>query len=258
MTSSSDRGRHGIRNVPPPQGSTAKPASAYTRFIPREEVQTVEAWNPDSFGGTPRPGPAADAPPPPPTPEQQQAALQAARQDGYQNGYRDGLVALEGFKESFARQATQQIGQLVQAFDAQFSALEERMSQALAQAAASIARQVVRHELRTQPELVAAVARQALGELLLGAGHVTVQVHPDDLPLVAEGAADELERRGARLIASPAVPRGGCLVESDLGVVDADIELRWQRAAAALGDDAPLGATEAPADPLVLRHGDET
>ena len=35
MTSSD---RRGPRQVPPPEGSTAKPAGAYSRFIPREEL----------------------------------------------------------------------------------------------------------------------------------------------------------------------------------------------------------------------------
>jgi flagellar assembly protein FliH len=36
-------------------------------------------------------------------------------------------------------------------------------------------------------------------------------------------------------VADAAVARGGCIVESDLGAIDASIETRWARAAAALG-----------------------
>ena len=129
------------------------------------------------------------------------------------------------------------------------------MADVLAQAATALAREVVRSELVTRPECVAAVAREALAALLLGARHVTLLVHPDDMPLVAQGAGDEIERRGARLLSSPAVARGGCLVESDMGSVDAGIEQRWKRVAGAFGDEQPLGRGEAPA-PLVLRDGD--
>jgi flagellar assembly protein FliH len=240
-----------FKNVPPPAGGAAKPS--YARFIPREEVQSFEAWKPGAIHGrreTDKPGT-----PPPPTPEQQQAALQAARQQGYQDGYRDGLVALEGFKQSFAAQMTSQLGALLGSFDAQFAALEAKMAQALAQAATQLARQVVRSELATNPELIAGVAREALANLLLSARHVTVHVHPDDMPLVAQGAAEEIERRGARLVASSNVARGGCIVESDVGGIDADIETRWRRAAATLGDDRPLGLGAA-AGVLTLRDED--
>ncbi|MEO6031862.1 MAG: FliH/SctL family protein, partial [Burkholderiaceae bacterium] len=71
------------------------------------------------------------------------------------------------------------------------------------------------------------------------ARHITLRVHPDYQALVAQGAADVLAARGARLLADPAMTRGGCLVESDIGVIDASLETRWQRAAAALGREAP-------------------
>jgi len=237
------------KNVPPPAGTPAK--SVHARFIPREEVQSFAAWSPGAIHGR-RETDKPDAPPPP-SAEQQRAALQAARQAGYQDGYRDGLVALEGFKQSFAAQMTSQIGTLLASFDAQIGALEVQMATALTQAATQLARQVVRSELTTNPELVAAVAREALANLLLSARHVTVQVHPDDMPLVAQGAADEIERRDARLVASSNVARGGCIVESDAGGIDADIETRWRRAAATLGDDKPLGAAAAASDVLTLR-----
>jgi flagellar assembly protein FliH len=68
---------------------------------------------------------------------------------------------------------------------------------------------------------------------------VLVRVHPDDLPLVAEGAGEALQARGARLQADPHVQRGGCSVESDAGTIDATIENRWARAAQAMGHALP-------------------
>ena len=217
-------------------GQGGKAAPSYGRFIPREELKGFAAWKPGSIGGAEEP-----QTPPPPSAEEIKAAVHAARQSGYQDGYRDGLVALDAFKQSFAAQTTAQIGQLLRSFEQQIGGLEQQMAQALAHAATQLARQVVRSELATRPELVAAVAREALGALLLSAQHVTVQVHPDDLPLVAQGAGEELARRGARLVTSTQVARGGCRVDSDVGSVDAGIEQRWRRAASALGDEEALG-----------------
>jgi flagellar assembly protein FliH len=41
----------GFRNVPPPQGT--KTGTAYSRFIPREELGSFAAWSPDSLNGAP-------------------------------------------------------------------------------------------------------------------------------------------------------------------------------------------------------------
>jgi flagellar assembly protein FliH len=107
-----------------------------------------------------------------------------------------------------------------------------------------MARQVVRHELQTNAALVVDVTQEALAEVLLSARHITVKVHPTDFALVEQGCADAFEARGARLIADAHVERGGCLVESDLGKVDARLSTRWAGAVAAMGTP-PLSAAEA-------------
>jgi flagellar assembly protein FliH len=206
--------------------------AADSRFIPREELKSFTSWRPDAFGDT-RADPKRRA-------ADQLGEVQAARQSGYQDGYRDGLAALENFKQSFARQMAAQIGQLVAGFDAEFAQLEQRIAESVAASAVALARQVVRGELATRPELVAAVAAQAVETVLLSARHIRVHVHPADLPLVEQGAADALAARGARLFGDASVARGGCRIDSDLGRIDATIEARWAQAAAALGHDLPL------------------
>lgn len=234
----SSHSKERIRNVPPPAGG-GKSASMYTRFIPREELSGFAAWNPGSLGGEEEAAAAAAAEPQMSPEDQQAEALRAARQGGYHDGYRDGLAALDSFKQSFAQQATAQMGALMQSYAGQMDALQQQMASALADAAVSLARQVVRGELHANPQQVAAVAQEAIEALLLSARHVTVRVHPDDQPLVAQGAAEILEARGARLVADAAITRGGCIVESDIGIIDASIESRWRRAAAALGSQSP-------------------
>jgi len=161
----------------------------------------------------------------------------AARAQGYQDGYRDGLVALDGFKQSYAAQTTAQVGVLMRSLDDALNGLQQDMARTLAISATHLARQIVRAELATRPELVARVAQEALDTLLLSARHITLRVHPDDHALVAQGAADVLAARGARLLGDASLARGGCLVESDIGVIDASLDARWRRAAAALGID---------------------
>lgn len=228
---------------PRPAPGAARHGTAYSRFIPREELGSFAAWHPESLNAEPEPCSAAapGAPPASPAPDSEalQARVAAARQAGYQDGYRDGLVALDSFKQSFATQMTAQLGPLVQALQTQLDALEQDMAQAVAQAAVMLARRVVRAELRSHPEQVAEVATQAVNTVLQSARQIRVLVHPDDHALVAGGAAEALQSRGARLLAQPGIERGGCIVESDLGLIDARIEARWRQAAAVLGSELP-------------------
>jgi flagellar assembly protein FliH len=226
------------RPVPPPADSARAQRDLYSRFIPREELSSFASW---SFGdvsggsGGPAREPEAQLDPA----ERHAQELRAARQSGYQDGYRDGLVALEGFKQSFASQTTAQVGVLVRSVGEQLDSLQQEMARAVADTAAALARQVLRSELALRPECVAVVAEQAIDALLLSARHIVVRVHPDDQALIAGNSAEAIAARGARVLADPAIARGGCRVDSDIGLVDATIEERWRRAVAALGSEVP-------------------
>jgi len=241
------------KNIPSPNDAKA---NAYARFIPREELSSFAAWSPGDIGdagATPHPlrratdeaakrnaaAGAADVA------EQIAAQMRAARQSGYQDGYRDGLAALEGFKQSYASQTTAQVGALLASFGDELAGLQQEMARTLAIAATQLAHRIVRSEIGTRPELIAHVAQEALDTLMLSAKHITLRVHPDDHALVLQGAAETLQTRGARLLADASMARGGCLVESDIGIIDATIETRWRRAAAALGIDEPWDAGHA-------------
>ena len=235
---------------PKPANPPSDAARAYARFIPREELDGFAAWNPGDLAGGPAPQSnvhrAAGEAPRVDVAAELAAQLRAARQAGYQDGYRDGLVALDGFKQSFAMQTTTQIGALLKSLGDELSGLQQDMARTLAVSATHLARRIVRAELESRPELVALVAQEAIDTLLLSARHITLRVHPDDHPLVAQGAADVLAARGARLLADASMTRGSVLVESDIGVIDATLEARWRRAAASLGSDEPWNA-DAPA-----------
>jgi len=242
------------RNVPPPGGG--RPA-AYGRFIPREELSSFAAWNPDALSGGATPSPplrrATDKPAEARSnvsaAEELANQLRVARMTGYQDGYRDGLVALEAFKQNYASQVTAQLGVLTTAYQGELDALQQQMAQAVAAAAAQVARQVVRSELATRPELIAAVAQEAIDTLLTSARHITLCVHPDDHALVTLGTGEVLAARGARLVADPTLTRGGCSVESDIGAIDATLQTRWERAAAALGCESAWDDQPAPVAP---------
>jgi flagellar assembly protein FliH len=163
------------------------------------------------------------------------AQVQAARAQGYQDGYRDGLVALDSFKQSFAQQTSAQVGALLQSVDEALGALEQQLAGTVTRVATELARQVVRSELAIRPALITQVAQDAVNAVLMSAHHITVQLHPDDQALVAQGCAEALAARGARLLANPAVARGGCQIDSDTGTIDARIAQRWAQATQALG-----------------------
>lgn len=241
-------------------------AGVYSRFIPREELNGFAAWKPGSFGDDPARKPQA-APDPAALARAAEAAarreaqrkadaeaqaaadrieeIRLARDGGYQDGYRDGTVAMDAFRQSYATQTSAQVGAVVSALQAQFAEMEQALADQIAALALSLARQVVRSEIAQRPEAIVSVAQEALGGLLMSARHVTLHLHPDDEALVALGCADLIGAREVRLVADAAIERGGCRVESDIGITDAQVATRWQRACAAMGRELPWSAGEA-------------
>jgi flagellar assembly protein FliH len=256
-----------VRQLAPASGTQAKQAATpQARFIPREQLGHFSSWQPRAIeSGTERhrapatplqrataqalaaaaagPGsgsgssaaPITATAPTAASPAATAAALAAARQAGYQDGYRDGVAALENFKQSYASQVTAQVGALLEAFDVQLLALDAPIAQALARTATQLARELLRSELQSRPERVAQVAVEAVAAVMASARQITVYAHPQDLPLVADGAQEALAARGAQLLADPRLARGGVRVESDVGAVDASINNRWKQAAVAMG-----------------------
>ena len=220
----------------------ARPQHPYTREL--------LGSRPDREGLAPAPDaitlPAAAAPAEP-TAAEWEARIEAVRQAAYQDGYRDGLVALEGFKQSYAQQVTAQMVQLTRAYRGQLDELEQGLAGQVAEVAIALARQVVRSELALRPELVAQVAQEALAATLVAAQQIAVHLHPDDLPLVQTQAGEAMAERGARLVADASLTRGGCVVDSEVGVVDASVEARWQRATATMGRPSGYADGEEPA-----------
>lgn len=192
----------------------------------------------DNAARSVKPATAPRAEPPVPTVSTEQVAKEA-RQSGYQDGYRDGLAAMESFKQTQTAQMaafmSEQVGGVVAEMHLRLDAIEQQLSGRIAGVALELARQVVRSEITLRPELVVAVAEEALSTLLDTAKSVTVRMNPQDLALTHGLLDEKLQARGARAIADPSLTPGGCQVESDIAAVDASVEARWQHAASAMG-----------------------
>lgn len=103
---------------------------------------------------------------------------------------------------------------------------------AVAALAVAVARRVVGEALEARPERVRALVREALSRVRR-ASRVRVRVHPAD----AEALAD----LPAELVPDEALARGDCVVDSDLGEVDARIEVRLEALRRALEDATERG-----------------
>jgi len=93
--------------------------------------------------------------------------------------------------------------------------------------ALAVAEQVILREVKTDPTIIIATLQQAL-QAAISSDAYHIKVHPDDLAIVMEKKplflASISGLKNITLEGDAAVSRGGCLIESELGQVDASIE----------------------------------
>jgi flagellar assembly protein FliH len=186
---------------------------------------------------------AASAAPPPepevfvPTPDQQ-AQLAALERDaftkGYAQGERAGLEAGGKRAEAMLRRLAQTLEELSGLRDSMVRQTEHE----LVQLSVAIARRILQREVSVDPELTAALAHIAL-ERLGGAAPATVRLHPDDYAVVSAGQLVPLGGRQVEILPDPSVARGGCLVESEFGFINASVDAQVDEIARAVLGDAP-------------------
>lgn len=180
-----------------------------------------------------------------------------AQREGYQQGLQEGRDA--GLKE-FA-QRVQYLEQIMLSLSEPFETLDETVEQQLAQLAMLVARQLVRRELRTDPQQVIGVVREALSALPVTARNVQLALHPEDAAMIRESLSlqegehniqlgppgeDSSDGGGIHVVDDPVQSRGGCRVLTEVSQIDATVESRLNAViASVLGGQR---STDNPAD----------
>jgi len=154
-----------------------------------------------------------------PTAEEIESMQQDAWKEGYAAGYEEGSAR--------GRLEAAELHQLLQSMHEAFSHLDQEVAEEIQALALEVARQVVRDTLKVQPESVLAVIREALTQVPQQGA--TVRVNPLDAALVRQYLGEQFSSTSHRLREDDDVLRGGCLIESEGGQIDAQITTRWRR-----------------------------
>lgn len=229
--------------------------SPYHRFIPREEVQAVSAWEfPSMDGKTPRS--AATAPPPvaaePATPELPPPDLDLIRRQGFDEGFEQGRIAgakatrdaLDAPLRRTAEDAARRLSDVLQNAQAELDRAQEHLAEQLLQLACDLARQVVRRELEQPQEVLKAVIAEALAQTVDDHLQRKVKLNPVDLALMQNHLGELVAGGKVQFVAQDSLAAGSCVVETPACTVDASIEKRWARAIANIGMTAEWNPAE--------------
>lgn len=172
-----------------------------------------------------------------PTAEALENIHQQAHEEGYNAGYAEGLATGRKLGQAQAEEELRRLGALLASVEGAIGQLEQDTAEALLGLALKIAEQILRQALRAKPELLLTIVQGVMEGVPQHAPHPHLHLHPDDAALVRAQMGGELNQGGWRIIEDQRIARGGCRIETAISEVDATLAHRWQRLAAALGQD---------------------
>lgn len=166
----------------------------------------------------------------PPTAAELESIQKEAYREGYDKGKQEGFEF--GHKEGLAQaheqmqQLAVKMEQLFEGFSEPLRELDNRVEKELLSLVIAIVRQLIRREVKSDPNLVIGVIREALSILPVSSQNVRLLVHPEDAGLIREVYALGETDIGWKLVEDPVVNRGGCKVVTETSQIDATLDSR--------------------------------
>jgi len=145
-----------------------------------------------------------------------------ARDEGYARGHAEGMEAARKTVSELASRLESILAALQQPLDA----ADDQVLEQVTSVAVAIARRLVRRELRTNPDEIIGVVREAMAVLPVGLNDIRLHLHPEDAKLVSEMLAPAKGEAAWQIIEDPVIGRGGCRISSPTSRVDSTVGYR--------------------------------
>ncbi|MCS6946771.1 MAG: FliH/SctL family protein [Steroidobacteraceae bacterium] len=163
------------------------------------------------------------------------AARMRAFEEERLRGYNLGIAQADALRAEL-RAKVDAVDRLLQQAARPLRAMDHEVEAEMAALALAIGKQLARRELRIDPTQVAAIVRETVALLPIGARQVRVTLHPEDAAVLRAALAPAGSDRAWELLEDPVMTRGGCRIDSEFSRIDARFESRVAQIAARLLD----------------------
>jgi flagellar assembly protein FliH len=144
------------------------------------------------------------------------------KKEGFEFGHKEGLEQTKQELQSY----TSHMQQLLSSFETPLRDLDNQVERELLSLVIAIVKQLVRREVKSDPNLIIGVGREALSILPVNSRNVRLMVHPEDAELIREIYALGDSELGWSLVEDPVINRGGCKVVTETSQIDATLDSR--------------------------------
>ncbi|MEQ1591616.1 MAG: FliH/SctL family protein [Thiobacillaceae bacterium] len=152
-------------------------------------------------------------------------AIAAGREAGLQAGRAE--IAAEGAR----------LKELADSYANALDKLDFRLADMVLELALDVARQVVAGELAVHPERILDVVKLALNQMAESTREARLLLNPEDAALIRPHLEQILDKNRLRMVEDVRIARGGCLIETTQGDLDATLQARWRNVVQVLGSN---------------------
>lgn len=139
------------------------------------------------------------------------------RRNGYDAGYQEGLA-----------QVTEQLVKARMEHDS----FLKNANRELMDLAFKIAEKIIGKQLEIEPQTIISIVKQAM-QNVRGSKQLTIRVHPNDAKILKENDEELQEALGRQriidIVEDKKVQEGGCIIESEIGTVEAQLHTQLDR-----------------------------
>ncbi len=154
--------------------------------------------------------------------ETEQEIFNRANHDGYEKGHEEGYQ----FGNEEAKRLVERVHKMIEAVQSKRQEILDGTEQQIISLVILISRKVVKIMSENQKSVIMANVVQALKKVK-GHGSVTLRVNFDDVKLTTEHISDFIKQveniKNIYVVEDSSVEKGGCIVETDFGAIDARI-----------------------------------
>ncbi len=158
-------------------------------------------------------------------------AIAQLEKNAYEQGFREGQKSINESGEKAAATMLEQFSKSLEELRSLRRGILSTSEHEVIRLALEIARKVVKREITVDEEIILTLVRVAL-KRVSDQTLFTVRLNPKDYSVVkrhqAMGNAADVLSDGIRLAEDPLISRGGCLIETESGLVDARVEEQFR------------------------------
>jgi flagellar assembly protein FliH len=207
---------------------------------PKAAEPTEPDWTPMRV-----PSPAAVPPPPvvavPPLPPQETLDLTAIQKKAFEEGFLQGEKAGHEMGERQTEAVLKRFADSIAELGRLRKTVYQQVEREVIKLALAIAKKIVLHEVQTDMDIALTLVRVAMKNVSEKTP-VTIRLNATDYHLIMKRKSELVsESDESRIVLQPdgSIDRGGCLIETDCGTIDARIEEQFKEIEKGLLEIAP-------------------